>query len=111
MLKHLVLGASALVATATALPAEADARHRYPGGYYGRTYYGNGYYPGRYYRRHCNSGTTGMIIGGAAGALIGREIDRSTRRGYYGYRGNGTTGLILGGAAGALIGREIGRTC
>jgi len=43
-------------------------------------------------------GTTGLIIGGAAGALLGREIDGGRDR---------TLGTILGAAAGALLGREI----
>ena len=43
-------------------------------------------------------GTTGLIIGGAAGALLGREIDGGRNR---------TLGTILGGAAGALLGKEI----
>ena len=60
-------------------------RHRYrPGDYYhGRGYYrGNRYYRGRGYRTRyrCGSGTTGAIIGGATGALIGREIGRDGRR-------------------------------
>ena len=54
---------------------------------------------GRYYCKRGN-GTTGLLIGGVAGALIGREIDS---------RGSRTTGTILGAAAGALLGREIDR--
>ena len=54
---------------------------------------------GRYYCRRDN-GTTGLIIGGAAGALLGRELDGGRSR---------TLGTILGGAAGALLGREIDR--
>lgn len=54
---------------------------------------------GRYYCRRSN-GTTGLIIGAAGGALIGRGIDT---------RGERTTGTILGAAAGALLGREIDR--
>ena len=54
---------------------------------------------GRYYCRKKN-GTTGLIIGGAAGALLGREIAG---------RGSNTMGMILGGAAGALLGRHIDR--
>jgi outer membrane lipoprotein SlyB len=50
---------------------------------------------------HCQrSGTTGTIVGGAAGALAGREIDR---------RGDRLLGTILGAAAGALVGREVER--
>jgi hypothetical protein len=52
---------------------------------------------GRYYCKRDN-GTTGLIIGGAAGALLGRELDGGRSR---------TLGTILGGAAGALLGREI----
>jgi hypothetical protein len=52
---------------------------------------------GRTYCRKKN-GTTGLIIGGAAGALLGREVDN---------RGSRTLGTILGAAAGALIGKEL----
>ena len=55
---------------------------------------------GRYYCRR-SDGTTGLIVGGAAGALAGRAIDGGRSR---------TTGTILGAAAGALIGREIERS-
>lgn len=54
---------------------------------------------GRYYCRRSN-GTTGLIVGAAGGALIGRTIDT---------RGERATGTILGAAAGALLGREIDR--
>lgn len=54
---------------------------------------------GRYYCRRRN-GTTGLIIGGAVGALLGREIDGGQNR---------TLGTILGGAGGALLGRTIER--
>lgn len=46
-------------------------------------------------------GTTGLIIGAAGGALVGRAIDT---------RGERATGMILGAAAGALLGREIDRS-
>lgn len=54
---------------------------------------------GRYYCRRDN-GTTGLIIGAAGGALLGREIDGGRDR---------TAGTVLGAAAGALIGRAIDR--
>jgi hypothetical protein len=54
---------------------------------------------GRYYCRKKN-GTTGLLIGGAAGALIGREIAGG---------GDRTLGAIVGAAGGALLGREIDR--
>jgi hypothetical protein len=125
----LALSAASMIA----LPAAAEARHRnysgynnsaYYGGGYDNRYYGNGYdgryygrrgYDNRYYGRHyrhnrCGNGTTGAIVGGAAGALIGREVTRSNR-GYYGNRNSGTTGAIIGGALGALVGREVARGC
>lgn len=57
---------------------------------------------GRDGRYHCrrNNGTTGLIIGGAAGALLGRELDGGRDR---------TLGTILGAAGGGLLGREIDR--
>ena len=54
---------------------------------------------GRYYCRRGN-GTTGLLVGAALGALLGRSVDR------YGDR---ATGTILGAAAGALLGREVER--
>lgn len=54
---------------------------------------------GRYYCRK-SDGTTGLLIGGAAGALIGREVAG---------RGDRTLGALLGGVAGALLGREVDR--
>ena len=54
---------------------------------------------GRYYCKRKN-GTTGLIIGGAAGALIGRSIAG---------RGDNTLGTILGAAGGALLGRAVER--
>ena len=54
---------------------------------------------GRYYCRRGN-GTTGLVVGAAAGALIGRELDGGRDR---------TLGTILGAAGGGLLGREIDR--
>jgi uncharacterized protein YcfJ len=53
--------------------------------------------------RHCrrSNGTTGMIVGGAGGALAGRAIAGRNHR---------TTGTIVGAAAGALVGREVARS-
>ena len=52
-------------------------------------------------RHRCGaSGTTGMIVGAGAGALLGRELDR---------RGDRTPGTIIGAGAGALLGRELTR--
>lgn len=54
---------------------------------------------GRYYCQRDN-GTTGLIIGAAGGALIGRAIDT---------RGDRTVGTLLGAALGGVLGREIDR--
>lgn len=54
---------------------------------------------GRYYCKRDN-GTTGLIIGAAVGALIGRELDGGRDR---------TVGTILGAAGGGLLGRAIDR--
>jgi hypothetical protein len=55
---------------------------------------------GRYYCRR-NDGTTGLIIGGVAGGVLGNVIAPG---------GSGLLGTILGGAAGAAVGREIDRS-
>lgn len=51
---------------------------------------------------HCkrSNGTTGLVIGAAAGGLIGHQLDGGRDH---------TTGTILGAAGGALLGREIER--
>ncbi|MDE2596843.1 MAG: glycine zipper 2TM domain-containing protein [Sphingomonadales bacterium] len=54
---------------------------------------------GRYYCRR-NNGTTGLIVGGAVGALVGRSLDGGRDR---------TVGTVIGLAGGALLGREIDR--
>ena len=87
----LVLGAATL--TVPALPGVAAAR--------------DGYYHGKVWRDsngrlRCKrpNGTTGLIVGAAGGALVGRAIDTHGER---------ATGTILGAAAGALVGRSIER--
>ena len=53
------------------------------------------------YRQSCRSGgTTGLVVGGALGALVGRGLDRS---------GDRATGTILGAGGGALLGHHIDR--
>jgi hypothetical protein len=60
------------------------------------------YWRGEDGRERCRKpdGTTGLLIGGAVGALVGRAIDT---------RGDRATGTILGAAGGALAGRAIER--
>ena len=82
-------------------------RDRYRDGYRNRGYYSDRGYrgrtwrgrDGRYYCRRPN-GTTGLLVGGAVGALLGRSIDGGYNR---------ATGTILGAAGGALLGRSIDR--
>ena len=56
-------------------------------------------YRGRDGRAYCkrNDGTTGLVVGGAGGALLGNLV------------GGGLLGTLAGGGAGALLGREIDR--
>lgn len=88
----LALGAVSLALPATlALPTSgAEARKHYR--HHSRHNYDR--------RSHCrkSSGTTGLIVGGAGGALLGRAIDT---------RGDRTTGTVVGAAAGALLGKEV----
>jgi uncharacterized protein YcfJ len=106
----LALTLAALVAPAAPALAKKDRGHRHHEMYDNRGRYkephrlgrndrvwrGN---DGRYYCKR-NNGTTGLIVGAAAGALLGRTIDT---------RGDRTLGTLLGGGAGALLGREIER--
>lgn len=88
-----------------------DRGDRYRGRYSNRDY--NNYndrarydekrsWRGRDGRTYCrrSDGTTGLLIGGAVGGLIGNGIAG---------RGDNTLGTILGVAGGALLGREIDR--
>ena len=105
-MRKAILGLAAVTMTVPALTVSTPAMaQRYDG--YSRHYDRDGYYNGptwrgRDGRRYCrrSNGTTGLIIGGAAGALAGRAIDT---------RGERTTGTILGAVAGALLGREVQR--
>ncbi len=54
---------------------------------------------GRYYCRR-NDGTTGLIVGGVAGGLLGNIIAPG---------GSETLGTLLGAAAGAAAGRSVDR--
>lgn len=77
-----------------------DARgYRYGGG--DRGYYQEApRYVNQPVRRCRSGGTTGLIVGGALGALVGRGLDRS---------GDRAMGTILGAGGGALIGHQIER--
>ncbi len=88
----LTLCAATMTLSGIALSAPAMARD----GYRYREWRGD---DGRMYCRK-SDGTTGLVIGAAGGALLGRAVDT---------HGSRATGTILGAAAGALVGREIDR--
>ncbi len=87
----------ALAATSLTVPVAFAA----PAAAHGSSYHGRTWYDG-HGRLRCKrpNGTTGLIVGAAGGALVGRAIDT---------RGERATGTILGAAAGALLGREVDR--
>lgn len=91
-MKKAVLAASALTLALPATVSPAEARGAYDGKVW-RDSQG---------RLRCKraDGTTGLIVGAAGGALIGRAIDT---------KGERATGTILAAAAGALIGRSLDR--
>lgn len=89
-----------------------DDGDRYENGYDPARYYRQGDYQertlrpdervyagddGRYYCKR-SDGTTGLVVGGAAGGILGNVIDGGHSR---------IVGTLLGGAAGALAGRAI----
>ena len=86
----------ALSAATLTVPVMAPAPALAHDGYHGKTWRDS---QGRLRCKRSN-GTTGLIVGAAGGALVGRAIDT---------RGERATGTILGAAAGALIGREVER--
>jgi hypothetical protein len=106
----IALTLAAVVIPAGPALADRDGYHRHRGEY---DQHGRYYEPhrvnsrdqvwrgrdGRYYCKRKN-GTTGLLIGAAGGALLGREIDGGRDR---------TAGTLLGAAAGGLLGREIDR--
>lgn len=104
MRKVSMIAAVAAMTAASVVPASAAEAHNRRG--YHRHQQASNYdrgYDDRYYgrsRQRCRSGTTGAIIGAAAGALLGREVAG---------RGDRGTGTILGAAAGGLGGRALTR--
>ena len=98
-MQKIIMAAAAVALSVPAMPQPAQARHRHAH---------SQYYQGRVWRdsngrMRCrrSNGTTGLIIGAAGGALVGRAIDTHGER---------TTGTILGAAAGALVGRSVDRS-
>lgn len=97
-MRNLILALSAVslaVPVSVAVPAssaQAQKHHRH-----------RHYYRGSSYRHHrvCrhSSGTTGLIAGGAGGALLGHSV-----------LGHGALGTVAGAVGGAFAGRAIDRT-
>jgi outer membrane lipoprotein SlyB len=89
----LALGCTAMVLPSlaiTAAPAEAQRRYKYREWRDDRG------------RMRCRKpdGTTGLVVGGVAGALLGRTVDTG---------GDRTLGTLGGAAVGALAGRTVER--
>ena len=105
-MKHLLFG---LAAVGLAIPASFAAP---PDGAWAKRHdrqhreYRHREWRGKDGRTYCrkSDGTTGLIVGGVGGALLGRTIDT---------RGDRTLGTLGGAAVGALIGKEVDskRTC
>jgi uncharacterized protein YcfJ len=91
-MRHLIysIAAVALVAPALSYAPPAEAKRVYKE------------WVGKDGRRYCRrtDGTTGLIVGGVAGVLVGRTVDTS---------GDRTLGTLGGAALGALAGREVER--
>jgi len=94
-MRKLMLALTAASLTVPVVPTVAVA--------HSSTYYNGKVWRDSQGRLRCKrpNGTTGLIIGAAGGALVGRAIDTHGER---------ATGTILGAAAGALIGRQVDRS-
>ncbi|WP_295526415.1 glycine zipper 2TM domain-containing protein [Novosphingobium sp. Chol11] len=99
MKTRFVLGALLALAPCAMLassPANARQRHSNAGSRHYKTFVGR---DGRTYCRK-SDGTTGAIIGGVAGGVIGHEVAG---------RGDRTLGTLLGAGLGVVGGRAIER--
>jgi hypothetical protein len=92
-MRKVILALAAVSLMSPAMVTPAAARHYYNGKVWKDSH-------GRWRCKRSN-GTTGLLVGAAGGALVGRAIDTHGER---------ATGTILGAAAGALIGRSIDRS-
>ncbi|HEY8591287.1 MAG TPA: glycine zipper 2TM domain-containing protein [Sphingomicrobium sp.] len=96
-MRTFMLALAATSLSVPALPTAAAAHGRHHSAYQGKIWTDS---QGRLRCKRSN-GTTGLIVGAAGGALVGRAI---------GTRGERATGTILGAAAGALLGRHVDRS-
>lgn len=90
IVSKVTMAAALALTTATSFSVPADARHRHH--YYSRTHY---YYK---YCRH-SSATTGKVVGGVTGALVGRSV-----------LGHGLLGTAAGAVGGVVAGGAVDRT-
>ena len=101
-MRNLVLAAAAAAVAVPAtfvVPTDSVQAQRYSNS----SYYNGPVWRDRQGRYRCrrSNGTTGLIVGAAGGALVGRAIAGGRNR---------TTGTIVGAVAGALVGREVQRS-
>jgi len=89
----MAIAAAGLIVPPAAMtfPVKAEAKKKK---YRAYTYRRNG----RTYCRH-SDGTTGLLVGGVGGAVVGNSIDNG-----------GLLGTALGAVGGALAGRAVDRT-
>jgi outer membrane lipoprotein SlyB len=101
MRKAIIAATLAAVTVPMLASAPAEAR-RHDDRRYSQTDNGVRYWRGNNGRYYCkkSNGTTGLLIGGVGGALVGRTIDGGRDK---------TLGTVLGAAGGALLGRKIDR--
>jgi outer membrane lipoprotein SlyB len=97
VMQKILVGLAAASLAVPVIPTAAVARPHH------HQYYKGKIWQDSHGRLRCKrpNGTTGLIIGAAGGALVGRAIDTHGER---------ATGTILGAAAGALLGRHIERS-
>ncbi|WHO37394.1 glycine zipper 2TM domain-containing protein [Sphingobium sp. AP49] len=105
--KSIIAIAMAAATFSATVPVTSFARDRGHGWHHndrghdrGRYADRRGYRDDRSYRCRKSGGTTGLLVGGVAGALLGRAVDT---------RGDRAPGTIIGAGAGALAGRAIDR--
>lgn len=97
MLKTLKLAVGAAVLSTSGVPVMAPAYAHTTSYYHTHKYKGRTHYARKYCRR--SNGTTGLVAGGVAGALVGHSV-----------LGHGVLGTVGGAVGGAVAGRAIDRS-